>query len=63
MITYNVTMTLMYVSIHQLNRTITTEYRKEGDSMGTQIDDAYIRDIQEGLERILEEIMKEGNQG
>lgn len=30
--------------------------------MVTQIDDAYIRDIQEGLERILEEIMKEGNQ-
>ena len=30
--------------------------------MGTQIDDAYIRDIQEGLERILEQIMKEGSQ-
>ena len=30
--------------------------------MGSQIDDAYILSIQEGLERILKEIMEEGDQ-
>ena len=38
-----------------------TEYRKEGDSMVSQIDDAYIQDIKEGLDRILKEIMNEGD--
>ena len=47
-------------STYPINSTITTEYRKEGESMA-QIDDSLIRDIQEGLERILKEIMKEGD--
>ena len=47
-------------STYPIHSTITTEYRKEGESMA-QIDDSLIRDIQEGLERILKEIMKEGD--